>query len=97
MTFIYQTVSQCIAAIQIEQYSSFDFIGTINRQRVEDWFTSTFYKIFSNLYPNINFQSRQFAKHDIMINKQWSLVMSQNRKFKNDKRVGIFSNLQLCI
>ena len=25
MTFIYQTVSQCIAAIQIEQHSPFDF------------------------------------------------------------------------
>ena len=43
MTFIYQTVSQCIAAIQIERHSPFVFIGTINRQRVADWFTSTVY------------------------------------------------------
>ena len=69
MTFIYQTVSQCIAAIQIERHSPFVFIGTINRQRVADWFTSTFYKIFSNKYPNINLESRQFAKHNITINK----------------------------
>ena len=46
-----------------------NFIGTINRQRVADWFTSTFYKIFSNLYPNINLEFRQFAKHNITINK----------------------------
>ena len=26
MTFIYQTVSQCIGAIQIEQHSPFDFL-----------------------------------------------------------------------
>ena len=62
MTFIHQTVSQCIAAIQIEQHSPFAF-GTINRQRVADLFTSTFYKIFSNYYPNIKLESRQFAKH----------------------------------
>ena len=41
----------------------------IYRQIVADWFTSTFYKIFSNLYPNINLESRQFAKHNLTINK----------------------------
>ena len=45
------------------------FIGTINRQKMADWFTSTFYKIFSNKYPNIKLESRQFAKHNITINK----------------------------
>ena len=38
--------------------------------RVADWFTSTFYKIFSNLYPNMNLESRQFVKHNITKNKQ---------------------------
>ena len=46
------------------------FIGTIYRQRFADWFTSTFYKIFSNWYPNINLESRQFAKHN---KRKWLL------------------------
>ena len=41
MTFVYQTVSQCIAAIQIEQYSPFDFY----------WYNqSTKWQIGSNLH-----------------------------------------------
>ena len=57
-----------------------------------------FIRFFSNLYPNINLEFRQFAKQNITINKiEWSLVTSQNREIKNDKRVGIFSKLQLRI
>ena len=66
MTFIYQTVSQCIAAIQIEQQSPFNFYW-YNQSTKSDRLVHIY--IFFNLYPNKNLEFRQFAKHNITINK----------------------------
>ena len=59
----------CAQRFRLNNIPHLIFIGTINRQRVADWFTSNFYKFFSNKYPIINLESRQFVKHNITINK----------------------------
>ena len=49
LTFIYMRVSQYITCSDFDCMINIPhliFIGTINQQRVADWFTSPFYKIF---------------------------------------------------
>ena len=55
-TFIYQTVSQCFVATQMEQHSPFHFY----------WYNQS---TRSGRLVHINLESRQFAKHNITNNK----------------------------
>ena len=60
----------CIAAIQIEQHSPFDFL--LVQSIDKEWQIGSrlpFIRFFSIKYPNINLESRQFAKQNITINK----------------------------
>ena len=74
MTFICQRDHNALQPFRLNNNPHLIFIGTINRQRKADWFTSTFYKIFSNLYPSINLEFREFAKHIITINEKSGLL-----------------------